>query len=73
MANDIEALVSRRSGLTETALAEALFGASVYQQRVNSTCRRLIKQGRLERHGSGGVSDPFTYSLKVDRAPKDWN
>jgi hypothetical protein len=63
LADDILAMVARRSDLTEAALAEALFGASAYQQRVNSTCRRLIKQGDLQRHGKGGASDPYTYTL----------
>ncbi len=55
LADDILEMVGRRSDLTEAALAEALFGASA--------CRRLIKQGKLQRHGVGGASDPFTYSL----------
>jgi hypothetical protein len=32
-----------------------------YQQRVNSTCRRLFREGHLERHGTGGPGHPFTY------------
>ena len=64
LADEIESLVARRSDLTEAAMAEALFGADAYQQRVNSTCRKLIKQGRLKRHGKGGAADPFTYSLR---------
>jgi len=63
VADDIEVLVSRRSGLTESVLAQTLFGADGYQQRVNSTCRRLVRQGRLQRHGRGGTGDPFTYSV----------
>lgn len=63
VADDIEALVARRSDLTEAAMAEELFGSEGYQQRVNSTCRRLVKAGRLVRHGKGGASDPFTYTL----------
>ena len=56
-------LVRRRSGLTEAELASEIFGKEGYQQRVNSTCRRLLKEGKLKRHGRGGASDPFTYTL----------
>ncbi len=55
--------VTERPGLTEAELAHALFGMEGYQQRVNSTCRRLIERGEVERRGSGGASDPFTYHL----------
>ena len=61
VSNDIELLVSRKPGLTEARLAEHLFGRDGYQQRVNSTCRQLVREGRVERHGNGGPSDPFTY------------
>jgi hypothetical protein len=61
VADDIELLVGRKPGLTEAELAQHLFGREGYQQRVNSNCRRLIKQGRIERHGDGGPGDPFTY------------
>lgn len=64
IAEQIEALVAHRSDLTEAALADHLFGSTGYQQRVNSTCRRLVREGRLERHGKGGPSDPFTYAIK---------
>jgi len=63
VADDIELLVARTPGLTEAELAGQLFGREGYQQRVNSTCRHLINQGRIERHGRGGPSDPFTYHL----------
>jgi hypothetical protein len=56
-------LVRRRSDLTEADVAREIFGKDGYQQRVNSTCRRLLKQGKLRRHGRGGSSDPFTYTL----------
>jgi hypothetical protein len=54
-------------GLTESELAQALFGMDGYQQRVNSTCRRLIGRGEVERLGSGGASDPYTYHLPKAR------
>jgi hypothetical protein len=61
LADDIDQLVSRRPGLTELALAKSLFGHMGYQQRVNSTCRHLFREGRVERHGTGGPGHPFTY------------
>ena len=61
LADDIALLVSRRPGLTELALAKSLFGHMGYQQRVNSTCRHLFREGRVERHGIGGPGHPFTY------------
>jgi len=61
VADEIEALVRKRPGMTEAELAEALFGQDGYQQRVNSTCRRLVKQGRVHRRGGGYQSDPFRY------------
>ena len=68
LANDIDLLVSRRSGLTELALAKCLFGRMGYQQRVNSTCRHLPREGHVERHGTGGPGHRFTYDPgKVER------
>jgi hypothetical protein len=58
----IEDLVGRRPGLTEAEIARELF-ADPYQQRVNSTCRRLIRERRLRREGRGGPSDPYRYYL----------
>ena len=60
LADDIDLLVSRRPGLTELALAKSLFGHMGYQ-RVNSTCRHLFREGRVERHETGGPDHPFTY------------
>ena len=61
LADDIEALVAMRPGLTEAQIAEHLYGADGYQQKVNSTCRRLVRQGRVRRDGQGYQSDPYTY------------
>ena len=61
LADHIDQLVSHRPGMTELALAKSLFGRVGYQQRVNSTCRRLFREGHLERHGTGGPGHPFTY------------
>jgi hypothetical protein len=64
LADHIDQLVSRRPGMTELALAKSLFGRVGYQQRVNSTCRRLFREGHLERHGTGGPGHPFTYQQR---------
>jgi hypothetical protein len=56
LADDIDLFVSRRPGLTELALAKSLFG-----RMVNSTCRHLFRDGRVERHGTGGPGHPFAY------------
>jgi hypothetical protein len=63
LADDIEALVGMRPGLTEAEIADHLYGANGYQQKVNSTCRRLVKQGRVHREGEGYQSDPYRYHL----------
>lgn len=60
-------LVARQPGLTEAEMACAIFGDDGYQQRVNSTCRRMIAAGEIERHGEGGPSDPFTYHIPIVR------
>jgi len=61
LADDIDLLVFRKPGLTELGLAKSLFGRTGYQQRVNSTRRRLVREGRVERRGTGGHGHPFTY------------
>jgi hypothetical protein len=58
--DQIEALVQSRSGLTEAAIADQLF-ENGYQQRVNPSCRRLVREKRLRREGKGGAGDPFRY------------
>jgi hypothetical protein len=73
LADDIEQLVSRTPGLTELAVAKSIFGRMGYQQRVNSSCRHLFKEGRVERHETGGPGHPFTYYPgKVSRRDQDW-
>lgn len=59
----IKEKIAERPGLTEAELAQAIFGMEGYQQRVNSTCRALIKRGEIIRRGTGGPSDPYTYHL----------
>ncbi|MBA3896563.1 MAG: hypothetical protein H0X36_05415 [Sphingomonadaceae bacterium] len=61
LADDIELLVGKRPGLTAAQIAESIYGADGYQQKVNSTCRRLLKQGRVIRGGNGYQADPFRY------------
>jgi hypothetical protein len=64
VADNIMQEVRRKSGRTEDELAALIFGRdNAYQQRGNSTCRRLIAQGKLVRHGRGRQGDPFTYHL----------
>jgi hypothetical protein len=58
-------LIEKGPGRTEAQLAEALFGGSAHQQRVNQDCRLLEVLGKVERRGSGGLADPFTYHPKV--------
>ncbi len=64
LADDILSLVARNPGLTEAEIAKHLFGRLGYQQRVNSTCRRLIRECRIERRGNGGPGHPFIYHRK---------
>ena len=59
----ILAEVARKPHLTEHEIAQALFGQDGYQQRVNQDCRWLVSQGKLQRNGVGGSSDPFTYTI----------
>jgi hypothetical protein len=61
LSDDLEALIARRPGLTEAQLADDLFGANGYQQRVNSTCRRMLKQGRVRREGRGYRAETHRY------------
>lgn len=61
LADKILNVVQHRSLLTERQIASELF-IDAYQQRVNPTCRRLVMQGKLRRHGKGGVSDPYRYT-----------
>ena len=61
LVDDIEDLIAMRPGLTEAQISEHLYGRSGYQQKVNPTCRRLLKLGRVRREGNGYQSDPYTY------------
>ena len=64
VADRILTVAAQKPKLTERELAEEIFGsANGYQQRVNGDCRLLVAQGRLKRSGSGGVRDPYTYTV----------
>lgn len=63
IANHILELVKRRPRMTELEIAKAIHGPGAVQQQVNQHCRALLKSGQLERRGSGGPSDPYTYCL----------
>jgi hypothetical protein len=68
--DDVVALISARPGLTECQIAESLFGRKGQQQRVNPVCRRLLREGRVERRGQGYSQDPFTYhQIAADAEP----
>ena len=60
IAEQINDLVRRRGALTEAQIADELF-TNGYQQRVNSSCRRLVRESRIRREGKGGASDPYRY------------
>lgn len=57
-------LVARQPGLTEKQIAADLYGDEGVQQRVNSACRALIKEGLIRRLGLGRSGQPFTYRLQ---------
>jgi hypothetical protein len=61
LVDEILELVKCKPGLTEAQIAEELF-SDPYQQRVNSTCRRLVREAVIRRRGRGGPSDPFRYT-----------
>jgi len=61
LADEIEKLVRSTPGLTDLDLARALHERAGSRPRIVSICRRLVAEGRLERHGRGGWQRPFTY------------
>jgi hypothetical protein len=60
----LQFLIENGPGRTEAELARAIFGRDAYQQRVNGDCRLLENRGLVERRGTGGPGDPFTYFPK---------
>jgi len=64
VASRIVDLVRRRPGMTELEIAKAIYGPGAAQQQINQHCRSLLKQGKVDRNGSGGQADPFTYRAR---------
>jgi len=58
---DIEEHIRQNPGRTATEIAKALFGDHGYHQRVNNHCLALTLAKRVERKGTGGPGDPYTY------------
>lgn len=54
----------RRPGMTELEIARAVLGPRAVQPQVNPHCRRLVREGRVERHGSGGIANPYVYRAR---------
>jgi hypothetical protein len=63
-ANRIIEVIRKRPGMTELEIAKVIYGPGAVQQQVNQRCRSLLKQGRVERSGTGGQTDPFTYRAR---------
>ena len=61
IADKLLCLIRKHPGNTERELAEKIFGAVAYQQRVNGDCCLLRNRGLVERRGLGGSSDPYRY------------
>ncbi len=57
-------LIEKGPGRTEAELAQAIYGHKGVQQAVNQDCRILVGQGRVERRGAGGPTDPYVYYPK---------
>jgi predicted transcriptional regulator len=64
LADRIVDLIARKPGLTERQMAIELYGDKGVQQQVNSTCRKLLKEGLVQRVGLGGGRQPFTYKIR---------
>ena len=61
LADEIEKLVRSTPGLTDMDLARALHERARSRHRINSSCRHLVAEGRIERQGRGGSQSPFAY------------
>ncbi len=55
-------LIEKGAHRTEAELARAIYGEAGYQQQVNQELRLLVGRGKVERSGTGGPADPYTYS-----------
>jgi len=64
-ADDILSLVTRKPGLTEAEMPSISLAVSAISSEVNSTCRRLIREYRVERRGNGGPGHPFSYHERI--------
>jgi len=65
LADDILSLVTRKPGLTEAEMPSISLAVSAISSEVNSTCRRLIREYRVERRGNGGPGHPFSYHERI--------
>ena len=54
-------LIDKGPGRTQYDLAQAIFGDSGYQQRVNVECDMLVRSGAVERRGAGRHIAPYRY------------
>lgn len=61
IADVLEFLIQNGPGRTEEQIAEAIFGAQGYQQRVNQDCNLLVNRRKVERRGAGRPGDPYRY------------
>ena len=50
LAQQIVEVLQKQPGITDRALAEALFGSGTPQQRVNGECRRMVDLGLIRRN-----------------------
>lgn len=60
--DDVLDIIRAHPGATEREISERLH-ANPYQQRVNSTCRKMLMDRLVKREGRGGNADPFRYYL----------
>ena len=67
--DEIEKLVRMAPGLTATRLAKKLYGVDGYNERVTGALRELCGSGQIERRGSGGPANPFTYYPRQEGQP----
>jgi hypothetical protein len=59
-------LKEKRTALSSKEIAVELFGPEKgYQQRVDEALRNLVREGRVERFGCGGVRQPYSYQIKA--------
>jgi hypothetical protein len=62
-------LVRQRPNLTEREIAKQVIGPNAVQQDVNRECRALVSLGLVDRLGTGGPSDPYTYRALEHSVP----